>query len=717
MRFGSSTVFRCLACVALSGAAVPLFPRDFSAQAVFAQTVFAQAPASSPGEAVRKGAGAPVATTGQGTSGASPEKPAEAPAVPAAPAGPLSEAEQIARLRRSIDEDSERLKGLKFDLQSPAGEYAKAQQDFQEIDGQVVEGAREQEKLKNAGKDAEAVRQAEDLKPLQKRWQLAKERFQLAIEERKGLQAKIVALDEKILHDKLALARLTGEAAPAKPAENGTAAPGPVAPAVPPTGPAPAAVPQADATGLPTAAGNGSSNGDVPKAPGTLFVPAPDSKELVSARQKAQQTSAAVAAAMAEVETAEARVAAIKKSITLDQDLRSTARKKADNASDTERELASQVQRRMVEGAAQQELNDIWRQIAETKTRHRDALREAQQRTDTIEEKRNELEIAQAEHRHKAEFLERLQSEESAARQQVAYYENPFNLHNVLQWIIDHGPKLVLILLVMYVLTWFARRFGRQIFNLILGGRQHGTHMQRENRANTLAGVAQNAASIAITTGGALMIFEEIGIDVTVLMGGVAVLGLAIAFGAQNLIKDYFTGFMILFENQYALNDVVKIGGISGQVEQITLRLTVLRDIEGSVHFVPNGTISTVTNLTHGWSRAVFDIGVAFKERVDDVMNVLLEIARDLRKDSFYGPMILEEPTMLGVDQIGDSAVIIKFYIKTRPLKQWDVKRETLRRIKNRFDELGIEIPYPHQTVYYHCEPDGTPLPDQQTLP
>jgi small conductance mechanosensitive channel len=139
-------------------------------------------------------------------------------------------------------------------------------------------------------------------------------------------------------------------------------------------------------------------------------------------------------------------------------------------------------------------------------------------------------------------------------------------------------------------------------------------------------------------------------------------------------------------------------------VERITLRLTVLRDLDGRVHFIPNGHIVTVTNMTHGWSRALFDIGVAYKEDVDQVMEVLVELGKELRRDLEFRHMILEQPEMLGVDQLADSSVVIKFYIKTRPLMQWNVKREMLRRIKRKFDELGIEIPFPHRTIYHRTE-------------
>jgi len=150
----------------------------------------------------------------------------------------------------------------------------------------------------------------------------------------------------------------------------------------------------------------------------------------------------------------------------------------------------------------------------------------------------------------------------------------------------------------------------------------------------------------------------------------------------------------------------VRIGETAGLVEQITLRVTVLRDLEGVRHFIPHGSITQVSNLTHTWSRALLEIPIAYGEDVDRSMKILMEIARDLRSDPTYGMFILEEPEMLGVDAFDSSSVNIKFFIKTRPMRQWLIKREMLRRIKNRFDAEKIEIPFPHRTVY-HRFPDG----------
>jgi small conductance mechanosensitive channel len=215
-------------------------------------------------------------------------------------------------------------------------------------------------------------------------------------------------------------------------------------------------------------------------------------------------------------------------------------------------------------------------------------------------------------------------------------------------------------------------------------------------------------AGIFIVGGGVVMLLDEAGIPIIPLMGGAAVLGLAVAFGAQNLIKDYFSGFMMLMEDQYGVNDVVRIGSTSGLVEKITLRITVLRDIEGVRHFIPHGSITNVSNMTHTWSRAMFDIPVAYGEDLDRAMSVLMDLAHEIRNDPIFGQHIIEDPEMLGVNEFDSSAIVIRFLIKTRPLKQWLVKREMLRRIKNRFDQAGIVIPFPHRTVY-HKFPDGTP--------
>jgi small-conductance mechanosensitive channel len=275
---------------------------------------------------------------------------------------------------------------------------------------------------------------------------------------------------------------------------------------------------------------------------------------------------------------------------------------------------------------------------------------------------------------------------------------------DVLAWLKVHGPAILLTLAMVSGVLWLARQLKERAVGWLVGRGQEETLVERTSRVQTLVSVMHNAVRTVVLTLGAMMVLQELGVPIGPLLGGAAVVGLAVAFGAQSLIKDYFTGFLVLLEQQYLLGDVVRIGGVTGKVEQITLRLTVLRDAEGAVHFIPHGQITTVTNLSHGWSRAVLDVSVAYQEDVDRAMEVFREVAAALRQDPLFQSLVLEDPQMLGVDQLGDSGVVIRMSLKTRPGRQWEVKRELLRRIKRRCDELGIEIPFPQRTVWVRGE-------------
>jgi moderate conductance mechanosensitive channel len=222
----------------------------------------------------------------------------------------------------------------------------------------------------------------------------------------------------------------------------------------------------------------------------------------------------------------------------------------------------------------------------------------------------------------------------------------------------------------------------------------------REQRAHTLASLLGNFALIVvvgITILTVLSLFMEIG----PLLASVGVLGLAISFGAQSLVKDVITGTFMLMEGQFGIGDVVKVSDVSGMVEKITLRTTILRDLHGVVHIIPNGEITRVSNLTKTFSQAVLDVGVAYKEDVDQVIAVLRDIGSDFHNDAEWRALLVDEPQVLGVQELADSAVLIRMVAKTLPLKQWDVARELRRRIKKRFDADGIEIPFPHLTFYW----------------
>jgi len=366
------------------------------------------------------------------------------------------------------------------------------------------------------------------------------------------------------------------------------------------------------------------------------------------------------------------------------------------------------VQKLSSEGASQEELQKLWAKIAEARERVRDARAEVAKCVDQVDRYQDDLDRLQADHIDALEEAEKKREEADKAQHRLDVISNPFAPRNMLKWAVEHGPSVIGILLGMVVLLWLSRVAEKRIVKLLAGPATGRDVLERENRAKTLVSVFHNAAGLLIVIGGIFMILDEVGVPIAPLLGGAAVVGLAVAFGAQNLVRDYFSGFMILLESQYGINDVIKVGDVGGLVERITLRITVLRGLDGTVHFIPNGQIEKVSNMTHGWSRALFEIGVAYKEDVDQVMKLLVELGKELRADSEFSHLILDDPEMLGVDEFGDSAVVIKFFIKTRPLQQWTVKRALLRRIKKRFDELGIEIPFPHRTVYHRYE-EGVP--------
>lgn len=278
----------------------------------------------------------------------------------------------------------------------------------------------------------------------------------------------------------------------------------------------------------------------------------------------------------------------------------------------------------------------------------------------------------------------------------------------VQDWLSTHGPRLLLIAAVFFLLRYLIQRAGDEIVNyLVQPGR--GNVAERKQRAHTLTAVFKRVSSMALNSATILLVIAQLNPSwIGPLLASFATVGIAVGLGTQNLVRDYFSGFVMLLENQYGVEDVVEIAGISGLVERVSLRMTVLRDLEGVVHFIPHGQVTTVTNMTYAWSRALFEIEVAYKEDVDEVMKVLIELGKEIRDDEAFADVILDDPEMLGVDSFGESAISIKFFIKTKPLHQWSVKRELNRRIKYKFDELGIEIPYPHQTVLVRGNNDSS---------
>lgn len=227
-------------------------------------------------------------------------------------------------------------------------------------------------------------------------------------------------------------------------------------------------------------------------------------------------------------------------------------------------------------------------------------------------------------------------------------------------------------------------------------------------RVSTLLGLVRTLALVALWAVATIIALSQLGLDVTPLLAGAGIVGLAVGFGAQNLVRDVISGFFLVLENQVRVGDVVVVNGTGGLVESITFRTIVLRDLSGVVHVFPHGTVSTLANMTKGWSAHVLDVGVAYGEDPDRVMTVMRRVAEELRADPAFGPRMLEPIEIFGVERFGESELTIRARLKTLPLEQWTVGREYRRRLKKAFDAEGIEFPFPQRTVHLAA---GAPLP------
>jgi small conductance mechanosensitive channel len=228
-----------------------------------------------------------------------------------------------------------------------------------------------------------------------------------------------------------------------------------------------------------------------------------------------------------------------------------------------------------------------------------------------------------------------------------------------------------------------------------------------QKRIETLTRVLKYVANVVILLLGALIALGTIGISIAPVLAAAGVVGLAVGFGAQSLVKDYFTGIVLLLENQIRAGDIIEVGGKTGTVENVTLRYVRLRDAHGNVHFVPNGQINSVTNSTMDFAYAVVDVGIAYKEEVDSAIQVMQKVGTELAEDTEWKSKITEPMSTFGVQELADSAVIIRVRFKTLPGEQWAVRREYNKRIKAAFDNVGIEIPFPHVTMCSDAAPSA----------
>jgi small conductance mechanosensitive channel len=233
-------------------------------------------------------------------------------------------------------------------------------------------------------------------------------------------------------------------------------------------------------------------------------------------------------------------------------------------------------------------------------------------------------------------------------------------------------------------------------------------------RIDTVGNALRYFATVLVVLVAGTLILGQLGISIVPILATAGVAGIAIAFGAQSLIKDYFTGFFLLIEDQIRVGDVVEIAGQGGQVEEVTLRYVRLRDVEGHVHYVPNGEIKLVTNRTRDFATPLVEVGIAYREDPDEALALMRDTGRAMRADPEWQARILEDVEIIGVERWADSAVVLRCRLKVAPpIEQWNVRREFLRRLKKVYDQHGIEIPYPHLTLYAGQNKDGSAPPFQ----
>jgi moderate conductance mechanosensitive channel len=270
-------------------------------------------------------------------------------------------------------------------------------------------------------------------------------------------------------------------------------------------------------------------------------------------------------------------------------------------------------------------------------------------------------------------------------------------LYKALDWFLTQGPGIVVTLIFGFVALKVATFLASKLTAFL---QRDKSDIEFQKRADTLSGVVRWALQTGIIVVTLMMLLGKFGVEIGPIIAAAGIVGLAVGFGAQNLVQDIISGFFILLEDQVRVGDVVQLDGRGGLVERITLRMVVLRDLAGNVHYVRNGKIDVVTNMTKDYSRYVFNIGVAYREDVDEVIGVIKQVDEELRADPEFKDDIIQPIEVMGLDEFGDSALIIKARTTTKPIKQWRVGREFNRRLKMAFDKHGIEIPFPHLTLY-----------------
>lgn len=269
----------------------------------------------------------------------------------------------------------------------------------------------------------------------------------------------------------------------------------------------------------------------------------------------------------------------------------------------------------------------------------------------------------------------------------------------ILLWFQTHGLKVIILLILGYVIYKISNPIIKKIVVRAVIHNDRLSIEEEEKREKTLIRIFVGTIKTVIVIVFGLMILSELGINIGPLIAGAGIVGLAVGFGAQYLVRDIITGLFIILENQYRVGDVVTIAGIAGAVEDITLRVTILRDMDGTVHHVPHGEIKTVSNKAKGFSKVNLNVGVDYDSDIEKVIEVVNAVGLDIANDPEFKDEVIEAPAFVRINEFADSAIIIKISAEVKPLKQWEVAGELRKRLKIAFDKNGIEIPFPQMVM------------------
>lgn len=270
----------------------------------------------------------------------------------------------------------------------------------------------------------------------------------------------------------------------------------------------------------------------------------------------------------------------------------------------------------------------------------------------------------------------------------------------IIPWLLSHGLRIVLIAVAAVLLDKILTRVIIRTVRASVKGDENTSPESEKKREDTLIRIFNGAINILIIIVAIMMIIQEVGIEVGPLLAGAGIVGLAVGFGGQYLIRDIITGLFLMLENQYRIGDVVNIEGLSGAVQDISLRKTTLRDLNGTVHHIPHGSITKISNLSKEFARVNLDMGVAYSTNLEHLIEVINRTGNELAADPAFMDAIISSPQFLRVDQFADSAIIVKILGDTKPLRQWEVTGELRKRLKIAFDREGIEIPFPQRVIH-----------------